>query len=379
MAYYSRSSWTSASKGGTRLAGSGRTMRYIYIHYPGQAAAIGRASLASTRNRLEGYRRQHKNVQGWADIAYNLAVDQSGNVWELRGLDRQTGANGGSTSNRHGQAILVLVGNNEAPTAECVAGIKDAVRRVRAAHRQAQTIRGHQQSPDASTACPGPALMRLVRSGGLEPGLPGISGGGATVPRPSVPTSRPPVPASPTFADVDKTQAWLRDLGYDPGPIDGKYGTRTEAATRQAQQDLGITPADGKPGPATRTILEDAVSTINEIKAIVTQNQREIRATPGRVLDAEVDLEGAWKGQKSTLRRMRAWYAEDLRQIKEGIATSRAAVLKAVQETGKAQGLTDAQVQAVASAAAEAAARVSAEDVAERLEVTVAGNAGTEG
>ena len=92
---------------------------------------------------------------------------------------------------------------------------------------------------------------------------------------------------------------------------------------------------------------------------------------PGMVLDAPVALEGKWKGQKSTLRRMRAWYAEDLRQIKAGIATSRAAVLEAVQETGKAQGLTDEQVQAIATAAAEASARVSAEDVAGQLKVAV--------
>ena len=129
MAYYSRSSWTSAGKGGTVLKGTGRTMTTIYIHYPGSGGTIGRASVASTKSRLEGYRRQHKNVNGWADIAYNLAVDQSGNVWELRGIDRQSGANGGTASNRSGQAILVLVGNNEKPTAECVAGIKDAVRR----------------------------------------------------------------------------------------------------------------------------------------------------------------------------------------------------------------------------------------------------------
>lgn len=200
----------------------------------------------------------------------------------------------------------------------------------------------------------------------------GISGGGATVPRPSAPAS---TPSSPVFADVDKTQAWLRDLGYDPGPLDGIFGTRTETATRQAQHDLGITPADGRPGPATRKELADMASKIDDLIKIVTafgeQNQWRLDTLPQRILDEPVDLEGAWKGQKSTLRRMRAWYAEDLRQIKEGVATSRAAVLKAVQETGKAQGLTDEQVQAIASAAAEAAARVSAEDVAGQLEVTV--------
>ena len=168
MAYYSRSAWTNTGKSGPVLKGTGRTMTTIYIHYPGQPSAIGRASVASTKARLKGYRSQHVNGNGWKDIAYNVAVDQSGNVWELRGIDRQSGANGGTASNRSGQAILVLVGNNEAPTADCIAGIRDAVRRVRAQHPKAKTIRGHQQSPDASTACPGAHLMKLV-AGGLEP------------------------------------------------------------------------------------------------------------------------------------------------------------------------------------------------------------------
>ena len=297
MAYYSRSAWTSTGKGGVRLAGSGRTMTTIYIHYPGQGAAIGRASVASTRNRLEGYRRQHKNVNGWADIAYNVAVDQSGNVWELRGIDRQSGANGGTASNRSGQAILVLVGNNEKPTAECVAGIKDAVRRIRKVHPKASRIRGHQQSPDASTACPGAHLMGLVRSGGLEPGgTVSVPSGGASVPAPK-PASKPKPSASkaPAFplprrkgglyyygppsgpktsvsgrtrnsgapGDVvlqagrwyskglKMWQQRMKDRGWSGiGAVDGRFGPATEKVVRQFQKSKGLG-VDGKIGPGT--------------------------------------------------------------------------------------------------------------------------------
>lgn len=198
----------------------------------------------------------------------------------------------------------------------------------------------------------------------------GISGGGATVPRPSAPADDG---LSSGLADVDKAQKMLATLGYEPGPVDGIHGAKTTAATRAFQTYWGLT-ADGRPGPDTRTALGEAMTIQDDLARLLAfgeQNQWRLDTLPQRILDAPVELEGAWKGQTSTLRRMRAWYAEDLRQIKEGIATSRAAVLKAVQETGKAQGLTDAQVQAIASAAAEAAARVSAEDVAGQLEVTV--------
>src|SRR5262249_54340668 len=36
--------------------------------------------------------------------------------------------------------------------------------------------------------------------------------------------------------------------GYDPGPADGSFGPRTEAAIRQYQADAGL-PVDGQPSP----------------------------------------------------------------------------------------------------------------------------------
>ena len=44
---------------------------------------------------------------------------------------------------------------------------------------------------------------------------------------------------------VAATQANLHRLGYEPGPVDGQYGARTEAAIREYQRDQGL-PVDGK-------------------------------------------------------------------------------------------------------------------------------------
>ena len=41
-------------------------------------------------------------------------------------------------------------------------------------------------------------------------------------------------------ATVASIQNGLRDLGYDPGPIDGIYGNRTTQAIRQYQKDRGL-------------------------------------------------------------------------------------------------------------------------------------------
>jgi len=55
--------------------------------------------------------------------------------------------------------------------------------------------------------------------------------------------------------DVRNLQRRLDELGYRPGPIDGIFGPRTEAAVRAFQRDSGLK-VDGIVGPRTRANLE---------------------------------------------------------------------------------------------------------------------------
>jgi hypothetical protein len=82
----------------------------------------------------------------------------------------------------------------------------------------------------------------------LEP----LSGASVTEPAPGVIFSRNLFVTSPfiTGEDVSAVQSRLIDLGYDPGPVDGVFGPRTEAAVRQYQQNSGLA-VDGIVGPIT--------------------------------------------------------------------------------------------------------------------------------
>lgn len=51
---------------------------------------------------------------------------------------------------------------------------------------------------------------------------------------------------------VRNIQQGLADIGYDPGPVDGLYGTRTKSAIQALQKDVGIVPD----GEASQKVLE---------------------------------------------------------------------------------------------------------------------------
>ncbi|MGI8594169.1 MAG: peptidoglycan-binding domain-containing protein [Solirubrobacteraceae bacterium] len=60
-----------------------------------------------------------------------------------------------------------------------------------------------------------------------------------------------------TGQPVRDLQQGLKDLGYDPGPVDGTFGADTEAAVKAFQSNRGIT-ADGVVGPTTWVNLDEA-------------------------------------------------------------------------------------------------------------------------
>ena len=60
-------------------------------------------------------------------------------------------------------------------------------------------------------------------------------------------------------AVIEELQQALSQAGYDPGPIDGTFGRRTEAAVVAFQQANGLS-ADGVVGPATASALDSAVA-----------------------------------------------------------------------------------------------------------------------
>lgn len=60
------------------------------------------------------------------------------------------------------------------------------------------------------------------------------------------------------LSEWEQRQTWLKELGYDPGPIDGRHGPKTDRAVRDFQRDHGLG-VDGIWGPKTQGAVEKAL------------------------------------------------------------------------------------------------------------------------
>lgn len=91
--------------------------------------------------------------------------------------------------------------------------------------------------------------------------------------------------------DVLLVQTQLRTCGYDPGPPDGIYGSKTQAAVKALQKDKSLT-VDGIVGPKTRAALATAVE------------ENSLRTDFLAYLEAQVGQIYVWSGQGQALSAM---------------------------------------------------------------------------
>jgi hypothetical protein len=94
---------------------------------------------------------------------------------------------------------------------------------------------------------------RRWNMGVLVPGIAYTQGGAVSVPTPDTTIYRLTLPLM-TGTEVQQIQQALAAVGFDPGPIDGKFGPLTNAAVVAFQLAHGLVP-DGEVGPQTAGAL----------------------------------------------------------------------------------------------------------------------------
>jgi hypothetical protein len=107
---------------------------------------------------------------GWSDIAYQVAVDQAGRAWTLRGLRTQSGANGNNDLNERYGAILLVLVTGEQPSAALKATTRAVIADFRKLYPRGTAIRPHSAVRPGGTDCPGPAARAALARGEFTPG-----------------------------------------------------------------------------------------------------------------------------------------------------------------------------------------------------------------
>ncbi|WP_241995526.1 peptidoglycan recognition family protein [Kribbella sp. VKM Ac-2568] len=126
-------------------------------------------SQAAVASALHGWQAYHMDQRGWSDIAYQVAVDQAGRAWTLRGLRTQSGANGDQDLNQKYGAILLVLVTGEQPSAAMKATVRGVVADFRRLYPRGTAIRPHSAVRPDPTDCPGPAARAAIARGDFTP------------------------------------------------------------------------------------------------------------------------------------------------------------------------------------------------------------------
>lgn len=259
--FVSRSQWGARSSQGSMNTISTKP-KGSAIHWEGPKMNI--TSHSQCDDRVRSIQNHHMDVNGWADIAYNLIACPHDYVFEGRGKGKGSAANGTTQANTDWYAVCALVGEGDPQPPTLISAIQYGTKLCRDWGAGPET-KGHRDF--VSTACPGDALYSHVQKGTFESGgSGGGSGGGGTTP-PTTTAPKFPYPSdnylgqespdpkchsgyySADRPNIQKWQSQMKTRGWSI-TADGVYGPQSESVCRQFQSEKKLA-SDGLVGPQT--------------------------------------------------------------------------------------------------------------------------------
>lgn len=144
--------------------GRSQTVQRMTLHHSEVALPDNREIIA----RLQQHQRYHQDVKGWLDIAYHVAVDRNGNIFQLR--DTKIAGDTATDYDPLGHFLVLAEGNfdeesvSEAQLASTALVFAWAARQFGVT---VNTLAGHRQFA-AGTTCPGANLDQHLTSGELQ-------------------------------------------------------------------------------------------------------------------------------------------------------------------------------------------------------------------
>jgi N-acetylmuramoyl-L-alanine amidase len=171
MTHYTRAEWGARPPEATYELDPAEVVGTA-LHWPAMDKPV--TTVAAAMEKLRGWQDYHMDTLGWSDIGYQLAFDQLGNVYRLRGMTHRSGANGDRHVNERFGAFLLILAPGEQPTPAMVRRVRRYVRVWRRIFPRATRIVGHNDIRPEPTACPGPIVSRMIDRRTFEPRLLGL-------------------------------------------------------------------------------------------------------------------------------------------------------------------------------------------------------------
>ena len=156
-----RSSWNARAPKTSRLKPMGKISRITVHHSAGKT--FWAHSREDTARHIRSIQRYHQDEKKWADIGYHYVIDRAGIVWQGRSRSYQ-GAHAGGAANR-GNIGIVVLGNytRQEPHREQIRSLANLVGQLSDRHGVPHyRVYTHKELQPGHTACPGPALTRVV-------------------------------------------------------------------------------------------------------------------------------------------------------------------------------------------------------------------------
>jgi hypothetical protein len=168
MTYYTREQWAARDAKGGPGALDPDGVEGVALHWPAMQRPL--KFVEEVKAALRGWQNFHMDDRGWSDIAYQEAFDQLGNVYELRGIGTQSGANGDTDVNERFGAFLLILAPGEEPSELLVKSVKARIAKHRERFPKSERIVGHGEIRPGGTECPGPIAQAAIDAGEFEPG-----------------------------------------------------------------------------------------------------------------------------------------------------------------------------------------------------------------
>lgn len=247
MAYITREEWGARPPSGGRNSINATPLgTSIHWNGPGCASAIRKHSQCA--GFVRGIQDFHMDVRGWSDIAYTDFTCPHGDIFEGRGRNVGTAANGTTWGNQNYYAVYLMWGEGDGTPPDAML---DAAADAVAMHRTwgaGDDVTTHRAL--YATRCPGDEIAGMVEAGRFDGGR----GGGAQDVEFDVPDIKPePTGWEPLWEPTGKLS--VKQIQRIVGAtVDGLYGAGTLAKVRAYQRDELKVTADGLWGETTESV-----------------------------------------------------------------------------------------------------------------------------